>query len=317
MATVYYSHNTKTGANVAPAAGVLALHKDSLKKIWKLSSADFDRVCVMLDTGAEPDVGEPLRTEYWELKKVFERSLRTEMYLGDQEELFFEHNLPRNKDTWSGTFLVCGNSGAGKTRWVVDLFLRYMRATKAFNRRTLIYISPEWGIDRTVKPLKDKRFAFNVIGIDVRAGGSQKRARHGLLLQNQDRGRSREARREGDHRVRRLHGCRDRPRAFATAAVHPRLANREAQGNLGGFARTQLRVGQEHEPGDTVGEVRRLLPKVPSQPHRDVHEGSPAPVHARGKRTGRPVREARPMDDYSHAQSCRPVQLKVPAPALA
>ena len=167
VATVYYSHNTKTGANVAPAAGVLALHKDSLKKIWKLSSADFDRVCVMLDTGAEPDVGEPLRTEYWELKKVFERSLRTEMYLGDQEELFFEHNLPRNKDTWSGTFLVCGNSGAGKTRWVVDLFLRYMRATKPFNRRTLIYISPEWGIDRTVKPLKDKRFAFNVIGIDV------------------------------------------------------------------------------------------------------------------------------------------------------
>ena len=110
------------------------------------------------------------------------RNLRTEMYLGDQDDLYFEHNLPRNKDTWSGTFLVCGNSGAGKTRWVVDLFLRYMRATKPFNRRTLIYISPEWGIDRTVKPLKDKRFAFNVIGIDV---SEQRSEEHTSELQSQ------------------------------------------------------------------------------------------------------------------------------------
>ena len=166
-ATVYYSHNAKANGNVAPAAGVLALHKTSLKKIWKLSNADFDRICVMIDTGEEPDSGEALRSEYWELHKVYERALRTEMYLGDQDELYFEHNLPRNKDTWAGTFLLVGNSGAGKTYWMVQLFLRYMRAVKPYNRRTLIYISPEWSIDRSLKPLKDKRCAFNVIGVDV------------------------------------------------------------------------------------------------------------------------------------------------------
>jgi hypothetical protein len=166
-ARVYYTHNRKAEGNVAPAAGVLELHKPSLKKIWKLSNSDYDRICVMIDTGEEPDSGEPLRTEYWELHKVYERALRNEMYLGDQDDLYFEHNLDRKRDNWCGTFLLIGNSGAGKTYWMVQLFLRYMRAVKSFQRRTLIYISPEWEIDRTVKPLKEKRYSMNVIGVDV------------------------------------------------------------------------------------------------------------------------------------------------------
>ena len=168
-ARVYYSHSAASAGNVAPAAGVLALHKDALKKLHKLSNADFERICVMIDTESEPDVQGPdasLRHQYWELRKVFERALRTEMYLGDSD-LYFEHNLPRDKGTWPGTFLLVGNSGAGKTYWVVQLFLRYMRRTRPSARRTLIYISPEWDIDKTLKPLKDRRYAFNVIGVDV------------------------------------------------------------------------------------------------------------------------------------------------------
>jgi hypothetical protein len=166
-ATVYYTHKATDQGNVAPAQGVLALHKDSLKKVHKLSSADFERITVMLDTGNEPDVGEPLRTEYWEIKKVFERALRNEMYLGDQDDLYFEHNLPRDKSKWAGTFTCIGNSGAGKTHWTVALIMRYLRATKPYARRTIIFVSPEWTVDTSLKPLKDKRFSFNVIGIDV------------------------------------------------------------------------------------------------------------------------------------------------------
>ena len=146
---------------------MLALHKASLKKVHKLSNADFERICVMIDTNEEPDSGEKLRSEYWELHKVFERALRNEMYLGDQEDLYFEHNLPRDKSKWAGNFFLVGNSGAGKTYWIVQLMLRYLRATKPHARRTLIYVSPEWGIDKTLLKLKDKRYAFNVIGIDV------------------------------------------------------------------------------------------------------------------------------------------------------
>jgi len=166
--TVYFTHDgAASKSNVAAAAGVLSLHKDSLKKLHKLSNTSFARICTMLDTDEEPEVGDPHRHEYWEVKKVFERALRREMYLGDTPDLYFELNLPRDKSTWGGTFTCIGNSGAGKTRWVVDLVMRYLRATKPHARRTVIWISPEWEIDKTIKPLKDKRFAFNVIGIDI------------------------------------------------------------------------------------------------------------------------------------------------------
>ena len=171
---VYFTHDAAAEGNVAPCAGVLALHKDALKKIHKLSNADFERICIMIDTHEEPDAGESLRTEYWELKKMYERALRTEMWLGDQDDLYFEHNLPRDRETWGGNFLMVGNSGAGKTYWVVQLLLRYLRATKPHSRRTIIYISPEAEIDTTLKPLKDKRFAFNTFFIDVSADAVKK-----------------------------------------------------------------------------------------------------------------------------------------------
>ena len=167
-ATLYFTHEAAPEKeNVAPARGVLALHKDSLKKINKISQTSFEVICEMLDSGAEPEVGEPLRAEYWDMKKVYERSLRREMYLGDQKDLRFEINLPRDKNTWGGTFTCVGNSGAGKTRWVVDLCLRYLRATKPHARRTIIWCSPELSIDRTLKPLKHQRYSFNFIGIDI------------------------------------------------------------------------------------------------------------------------------------------------------
>ena len=167
-ATVYFTHDMNSEKeNIALAAGVLDLHRVSLKKIHKISQGSFIRICDMLDNDEEPEVGDSLRSEYWEIKKTFERSLRREMYLGDQDELYFELNLPRDKSKWGGTFTCIGNSGAGKTRWVVDLCVRYLRATKPHARRTIIWISPEWEIDKTLKPLKAKGFAFSVIGIDI------------------------------------------------------------------------------------------------------------------------------------------------------
>ena len=48
---------------------------------------------------------------------------------------------------------------------------RHLRSDRQLDRphsrRTLIYVTPEWTIDKTLKPLKDNRYAFNVIGIDV------------------------------------------------------------------------------------------------------------------------------------------------------
>ena len=56
--TVYFTHDgAASKSNVAPAAGVLSLHKDSLKKLHKLSNTSFARICTMLDTDEEPEVG--------------------------------------------------------------------------------------------------------------------------------------------------------------------------------------------------------------------------------------------------------------------
>ena len=168
VSTVYYTHDMKPEKeNVADAKGVLELHRNSLKRIHKISQAAFERLCAMIDTGEEPEVGDALRSEYWELKRVYERALKREMYLGDQDDVYFEHNLPRRKEDWPGTFTAIGNSGAGKTYWVVQMLLRYLRATKPHARRTIIWCSPEWEIDKTLKPLKDTKYSFNVIGVDI------------------------------------------------------------------------------------------------------------------------------------------------------
>ena len=165
---VYYTHDVRTDKeNVASAAGVLEIHRDMLKRQFKLSKTNFTRLCTMLDTDEEPELGDPLRAEYWELKRVYDRALLREMYLGDQDEFFFQHNLPRSKKDWAGTFTLIGNSGAGKSWWCVQLLLRYFRSTKAGSRRTVIWCSPEWEIDKTLKPLKQTRYSFNVMGVDI------------------------------------------------------------------------------------------------------------------------------------------------------
>ena len=167
-AMLFFTHDlSREKENTAPAAGVLELHRMSLKKINKISQTSFEHICTMLDLNQEPELGDPLKSEYWEIKRVFERSLKREYYLGDQDELRFELNLPRDRTTWGGTYTCIGNSGAGKTRWVVDLCLRYLRGTKPYARRTIIWVSPEYSIDKTLKPLKEQRYAFNVIGIDI------------------------------------------------------------------------------------------------------------------------------------------------------
>ena len=108
VATVSFTHDLKPEKeNVASAKGVLELHRTSLKRMHKLSQAAFDRIGGMIDADEEPEVGDALRSEYWELKRVYERALKREMYLGDQDDVYFEHNLPRRKEDWPGSENHC------------------------------------------------------------------------------------------------------------------------------------------------------------------------------------------------------------------
>ena len=102
-ATVYFTHtDDEQSGNVAPAKGVLHLHKGDLKKELHINEREFNEICEMLDNEEEPDPDDSLKHQYWSMRERFERYLKREMYLGDSEERF-ELNFPRKKADWPGT----------------------------------------------------------------------------------------------------------------------------------------------------------------------------------------------------------------------
>ena len=71
----------------------------------------------------------PLKHAYWNIRQNFDRYLQREMFIGDDPTSVFELNLPTKRSDWPGTMTLIGSSGAGKTRFLTDLMLRYLRGT--------------------------------------------------------------------------------------------------------------------------------------------------------------------------------------------
>ena len=167
-ATVYFTHELdKDKQNVAAAQGVLHLHKGDLKKEFHLNDGDFREVCRMIDAAEEPEQGDPLKSEYWQILERYDELLQREMYIGD-DDARFEINFPRDKETWPGTMTCVASSGGGKTHFVVQMLLRYYRTVPMHQRRVCIWLSPELTIDKTLKPLRDnKKLSMWFHGIDI------------------------------------------------------------------------------------------------------------------------------------------------------
>ena len=167
--TVYFTHDMdKEKQNVAPAAGVLHLHKSSLKKEFHLNDADFAEVCRMIDAEEEPEQGDPLKSEYWQILERYDSYLQREMFIGDDVSARFEINLPRDRESWPGTMTCVASSGGGKTYFIVQMLLRYLRSVSIHQRRPIIWISPELTIDKTLKPLRDNhKYDMWFHGIDI------------------------------------------------------------------------------------------------------------------------------------------------------
>ena len=172
-ATVYFTHSLdKDQQNVAAAAGVLHLHKSALKKEFHLNDADFKEVCRMIDAEEEPEQGDPLKSEYWQILERYESYLKREMYIGDDDDARFEMNFPRDRETWPGTMTCIASSGGGKTYFIVQMILRYFRSVPVHQRRSVIWMSPELTLDKTLRPLRDgtknnHKFDIWFHGIDI------------------------------------------------------------------------------------------------------------------------------------------------------
>ena len=169
QAAVYFTHSEdQDHGNMAPAAGVLQLHREAIKKELHINQSEFKEICALLDGEEEPDASDPLKHAYWNVKERFERYLKREMFLGDTAEERFELNFPRKKADWPGTMTCIGSSGSGKTFFVVSMILRYWKSVEVHSRRPVVWISPELTLDKTLKPLRDNH-AFDMWfhGIDI------------------------------------------------------------------------------------------------------------------------------------------------------
>ena len=167
--TVYFTHNLeKENQNVAGAAGVLQLHRAELKREFHLNDEDFKEVCRMIDAEEEPEQGDPLRHEYWQILERYENFLQREMWIGDDKDLRFEMNFPVKKTDWCGTLTAIGSSGSGKTFHIVEMIKRYFKATPVHSRRQVAWLSPELKIDKTIAKLRDNdRYRLWFHGIDI------------------------------------------------------------------------------------------------------------------------------------------------------
>ncbi len=169
VATVYFSHNMKDdNKNVAPAKPTLTLHRSHIKKHNQISEQEYTHICEMIDSLEEPDVGHPLRKAYWDIRDRYETSLMREMYIGDQQDLKFQLDLPKKVKDWPGTYTAFGSSGAGKTYYVVSMIERYLKSVgSGAPVRAVIWLSPEEKIDKTLRPLKQQKWREYYYGIDI------------------------------------------------------------------------------------------------------------------------------------------------------
>ena len=173
--TVFFTHDLDPDKqNVSDASGVLHLHKTALKKENHVNDYEFEEIATLLDEEHEPDMHHPLKHAYWNIRQHFDRYLRREMFIGDDPSSEFELNLSSKKSEWPGTMTLIGSSGAGKTRFLTDLMLRYLRGTPDHSKRQIIWLSPELEIDKTIEPLKERRWAMWFRGVDISSGAVKK-----------------------------------------------------------------------------------------------------------------------------------------------
>ena len=166
--SVYFTHDMiDENGNSADAAGVLQLHRETLKKEMHLANPEFDAICNMINQDTEPPPDHPLRHDYWTLKGHYDSYLQREMFLGDTEDIMFELNIPHSREEWPGTHTLIGNSGAGKTRFLTDMLLRYIKRAPVHTVRPIFWLSPEVKIDKTLDEIKKEKYDMWFHGIDI------------------------------------------------------------------------------------------------------------------------------------------------------
>jgi hypothetical protein len=108
------------------------------------------------------------QSKYFKCKEWIQASLLSEMNIEDQSGEFVIP-FPPGTD-FCGHELVVGSTNAGKTFLVVQKILANLKGPKA-DRRKFVYFSAEWNRDKTLEPLRNKKFSEYVDGVDCSEDG--------------------------------------------------------------------------------------------------------------------------------------------------
>jgi hypothetical protein len=170
--TVYYCPvvNERHMNQVDDVHTLFKPHKEQMKSKLCVTDGDLQEGIDMLGGAHEPsdDTRPGVKKTFWHARKLKQCLLTSEMDLRGSDQTFRLQGIPKDRREWPGSFCVIGASGAGKTRWVVDMIQRHWKGATMLNRRKVIYLSSEVFIDKTLTMLTDmKKYEHLFVPVDL------------------------------------------------------------------------------------------------------------------------------------------------------
>jgi hypothetical protein len=111
-------------------------------------------------------VSEKHQSKHFQCKRFITQVLNDEMDLMDSSASF-EFQFPNGGNTYPWCHFVCGSSGSGKSRWILDQLKNNLDGPKP-DRRHVLWFSAELTIDRTIAPLRDnEKYREWFTGVDI------------------------------------------------------------------------------------------------------------------------------------------------------
>ena len=141
-----------------------SFNTNAFRDRFELSRDQSNRI---FDSLRKDEVCSQHQSKFFKCKDFIHNSLISEMNIEDQPGEFVIP-FPPGKH-FCGHQLVVGSTSAGKTHTVVQKILANLKGPKA-DRRNFVYFSAEWNRDKTLGPLRDKKYAEFMDGVDCSEG---------------------------------------------------------------------------------------------------------------------------------------------------
>ena len=129
---------------------------------FNVSHSQAEVIIKHLDDETAPEGG--LQSKFFKAKKYVINSLYTEMDTsGTKQRIVVD--FPEKKE-YAYSMLVCAGSGSGKTWFLKEMVLRNLKG-KLGHMRSFLWISNEYGIDKTIEELKKVKYINFFEGVDI------------------------------------------------------------------------------------------------------------------------------------------------------